>query len=57
MITNNSNQNFNVQSYNLDINGDNQSVLEDGEWGYKIIKTGPAFQFMEYWMLGISFTF
>lgn len=53
----NSNQNFNVQSYNLDINGDNQSVLEDGEWGYKIIKTGPALQFMEYWMLGISFTF
>ena len=25
--------------------------------GYKIIKTGPALQFMEYWMLGISFTF
>jgi len=25
--------------------------------GYKVIKTGPALQFMEYWMLGISFTF
>lgn len=53
----NSNQSFNVQSYYLDINGDNQSLQEDGEWGYKIIKTGPALQFMEYWMLGISFTF
>ena len=53
----NSNQSFNIQSYDLDINGDNQSLQEDGEWGYKIIKTGPSLQFMEYWMLGLSFTF
>ena len=26
----------------LDINGDNQSLQEDGEWGYKIIKTGRS---------------
>ena len=25
--------------------------------GYKVIKTGAALQFMEYWMLGLSFTF
>jgi hypothetical protein len=25
--------------------------------GYKIVKTGPALQFMEYWMFGLSFTF
>ena len=25
--------------------------------GYKVIKTGAALQFMEYWMFGLSFTF
>jgi hypothetical protein len=32
-------------------------LREDGEWGYKVVKSGPIVQFMEYWMFGISFTF
>ena len=47
--------NYNTQYVEND-NGD--EYVDPGEyWGYKVIKTGPALQFMEYWMLGISFTF
>jgi hypothetical protein len=47
--------NHNTQYVEND-NGD--EYIDPGEyWGYKIVKTGPALQFMEYWMFGLSFTF
>ena len=52
-----SNQNSSVQPYDVDRNNDGMLLREDGEWGYKVVKSGPIVQFMEYWMLGISFTF
>ena len=45
--------NHNVQ-YVIDYSDDGQFIDYEG---YKIIKTGPALQFMEYWMFGLSFTF
>ena len=53
----NSNQNSSVQAFDVDRNNDGMLLREDGEWGYKVVKSGPIVQFMEYWMLGISFTF
>ena len=50
----------NALNYNINYvdNGIEDGTLDPGDYqGYKIIKTGPALQFMEYWMLGISFTF
>ena len=47
-------------SYNLDYvsNGIEDGFIDPGDYeGYKIIKTGAALQFMEYWMLGLSFSF
>ena len=52
----------NALNYNIGYveNGIEDGFLEpdQGDYqGYKVIKTGAALQFMEYWMLGISFTF
>lgn len=47
-------------NYNLDYvsNGIEDGFIDPGDYeGYKIIKTGAALQFMEYWMLGLSFSF
>ena len=47
-------------NYNLDYvsNGTEDGFIDPGDYeGYKIIKTGAALQFMEYWMLGLSFSF
>jgi hypothetical protein len=45
--------NLNYVEYGLE-----DGYIDPGDYeGYKIIKTGPALQFMEYWMLGLSFTF
>ena len=47
-------------NYNLDYfsNGIEDGFIDPGDYeGYKIIKTGAALQFMEYWMLGLTFTF
>ena len=54
---NNSNDNLSVQSYDIDLNNDGQYLEEDGEWGYKVVKSGAILQIMEYWMLGLSFNF
>ena len=54
---NNSNDNFSVQAYDIDLNNDGQYLEEDGEWGYKVVKSGAILQIMEYWMLGLSFNF
>ena len=54
---NNSNSNYSVQTYDVDLNNDGQYLEEDGEWGYKIVKSGAILQLMEYWMLGITFNF
>jgi hypothetical protein len=30
----------------------------DGDYqGYRVVKSGPALQFLEYWMVGLSFSF
>ena len=40
-----------------DANGDGL-FTDPGEYeGWKTIKTGAATQFMEFWMIGLSFTF
>ena len=47
-------------NYNLSYvqNGLEDGFVDPGDYeGYKIIKTGAALQFMEYWMLGLSFSF
>ena len=47
-------------NYNLDYvsSGIEDGLLDPGDYeGYKVIKTGAALQFMEYWMLGLSFSF
>ena len=37
---------------------DGYIVESEGEYmGYKVVKTGAILQFMEYWMLGLSFSF
>ena len=54
---NNSNSNYSVQTYDVDLNNDGQYLEEDGEWGYKIVKSGAILQLMEYWMLGVTFNF
>ena len=47
------NYNINYVGYGIE-----DGIIDPGDYeGYKIIKTGPSLQFMEYWMLGISFTF
>ena len=53
----NNNLNYNVQYVENDINSDGYYDAEGEYSGYKIIETKPAVQFMEYWMLGLSFTF
>ncbi len=55
---NNPNANNYVVSYvSKDSNGDGY-FSDPGEYeGWKIIKTGAATQFMEFWMIGFSFTF
>ena len=41
-----------------DVNSDGYITPSEGDYqGYKVIKTGAALQFMEYWMLGFTFTF
>ena len=50
--------NYNIGYVQNDINSDGYITPSEGDYqGYKVIKTGAALQFMEYWMLGISFTF
>ena len=47
------NYNVNYVDYGIE-----DGTIDPGDYqGYKIIKTGAALQFMEYWMLGLSFTF
>ena len=50
-----SNYNYNLDYVSL---GTEDGFIDPGDYeGYKIIKTGPALQFMEYWMLGLSISF
>ena len=50
--------NYNLYYVENDINMDGYIVESEGEYmGYKVVKTGPILQFMEYWMLGLSFSF
>ncbi len=51
----NSKSNQSVQYYADDFNGD--GFIDSSEEGYKIVKSGAALQFMEYWMFGLSFSF
>ena len=49
--------NYVVNYVSNDTNGDGL-FTDPGEYeGWKIIKTGAATQFMEFWMIGLSFTF
>ena len=50
--------NYNLYYVENDINMDGYIVESEGEYmGYKVVKTGAILQFMEYWMLGLSFSF
>ena len=50
--------NYNLYYVENDVNMDGYIVESDGDYsGYKVVKTGAILQFMEYWMLGLTFSF